>query len=119
MHRLDGPAALDEPGCQIIEQLRMCRSGSALAEVARCDDQALAEMILPDAIDHAPRRQRIRRVGDPLGEFEASATLKLRSLLRIEDLQESARRFVAEILRFTALLDAGVTRTAFRNRVGP
>src|SRR5260370_27451182 len=42
-----------------------------LAEVAGCFHDAPAEMLLPDAIHHHPRRKRIVRTGDPFRQSHA------------------------------------------------
>ena len=44
---------------QVVEQLRVTRSVAAGAEVVRRGDEAGAEVVVPDAIDHHTRGQRI------------------------------------------------------------
>src|SRR5262245_31580135 len=53
---------------QPIEQFRMCGRLAQLAEVARRAHDAFAEMMLPDAIDHHPRGERILPRHQPLGQ---------------------------------------------------
>src|SRR5436309_7835157 len=49
----------------------MAGEGALLAEVAWRADEALAEMILPQTIDHDPGRQRVGGVSDPLRQGQA------------------------------------------------
>ena len=58
---LHGPAMLDKLHRQPVQQLRMRGSAAARSKVARRGHQAAAEMILPDAVDHHARRERIIR----------------------------------------------------------
>ena len=46
------------------------------AEVARRADEAEAEMVLPDAVDHDARGQRIVLVGDRVRQFQPAAALR-------------------------------------------
>ena len=57
---------------QPVEQFRMRRPFAAEAEIARRGDDALAEMVLPEAIDHHAGRERMLRAGDPPGQFDAA-----------------------------------------------
>ena len=70
LHR---PAFLDERGGQVVEQLGVRRQFADVAEVVDRADQAGAEQMMPDAVDHHPRRQRIVGAGDPLGQFQPAA----------------------------------------------
>ena len=47
---------------QPIEQFRMSRPAAVVAEVAGRGDDSLAKMVLPDPVDHDPRRQRVVRM---------------------------------------------------------
>ena len=60
MHFLDAPAVLDEVAGQPVEQFGMRGALAHLAEIVGRADDAFAEMMLPDAIDHHARGQRIR-----------------------------------------------------------
>jgi hypothetical protein len=73
VHRLDGPAALDEADGQPVEQFGMTRFLAAIAEVVAGRHQASAEVMLPDAVDHDASRQRIVRRGDPAGQLQSPA----------------------------------------------
>jgi len=52
VHVLDAPATLDELDGQPIEQSLVCWWWCLLSEVVGVLDQAVAEVTLPDAIDH-------------------------------------------------------------------
>ena len=56
---------VDELGGQPVEQLRMRRRRALIAEVARRADDAAAEVVLPEAVDHHAGRQRVLGRGDP------------------------------------------------------
>ena len=58
---LDRPAVADEPGRQVVEQLGVRRRVAGDAEVVDARDQPLAEQVLPDAVDHHARRERVLR----------------------------------------------------------
>ena len=64
---------LEQLAGQPIEQLRMARRLAQAAEVAAAIHQAAAEVILPEAIDHHARRQRIVGRGQPVGQRRAAA----------------------------------------------
>jgi len=66
---LDGPPALDKPGGQAIEQLRMCGAFAELAEVTDSGDDSASKMIVPDAIHHYPGGERVISIGDCFGEL--------------------------------------------------
>src|SRR5438067_2094209 len=51
----------------------MCRRSAESAEVARRANDPLAEVVLPDAVDHDARRQRIIGRADPAGQFQPAA----------------------------------------------
>ena len=73
MQLLDGPAVVDEPGGEPIEQLGMRGLLAHDAEVARRADQAFAEVMLPDAVHDHARRQRIIGAGQPFGAASGGA----------------------------------------------
>ena len=73
MHVLHAPAAADELGGQPVEQFGMRRALAHDAEIAGRADDAAAEVIMPDAIDHDARGQRIVGVGEPLRQRGAAA----------------------------------------------
>ena len=62
-----------EFGGQPIEQLRMRRAHAVVAEIAGGADDAAAEMMLPDAVDHDAGGHRIVLRRDPVGEHRAPA----------------------------------------------
>jgi len=47
------------------------------AEIVAGGHQSSAKVVLPDAIDHDPRRQRMFGASDPAGKFEPAASLGL------------------------------------------
>ena len=66
VHGLDRPAVGDEPAGQAVEQLGMRgRLAAACRSRWACATRPAAEMVLPDAVDHHPGRQRVLRVGQP------------------------------------------------------
>src|SRR5262245_10130135 len=70
-------AVIPEFDCQPIEQLGMRRQLAHAAEVVwRLNDPA-AEMILPNAIDDTPPRERIAAIGQPFGQRGAAKSLFL------------------------------------------
>src|SRR5215510_1072543 len=68
MHLLDAPAARNELASQPIEQVEMRRAPTLQAKIARCRNDAPPEVMLPDAVDHHSRGQRIVGAGNPFSE---------------------------------------------------
>ena len=66
------PSAMNSRG-QIVEQLGMRRQPAVEAEIAGRLHQPLAKVVVPDAIDHHPGRERIRRAADPAGQRQRGA----------------------------------------------
>src|SRR5262245_18266154 len=92
---------------------------SAGAEVARRRNQSPAKVMLPDAVDHDAGGQRVGRTSQPLGKFQSSASLAVpRQFLATEDLPDPARNFFAELMGFTAFLQAGICGLAIGYGVG-
>ena len=71
MHRLDRPSRFDEPGGEPVEQGRVCRPLAALAEVVGRANETLAEVVLPDPIDHDARGERVVGPRQPIRELAA------------------------------------------------
>src|SRR5580700_8431344 len=101
MHLLHAPAALYKIAGQIIQKLGMRGTGAHAAEIAGRGDDAVSEMIVPDAIHHHARGQWIRRIGEPGGQgtaaaggIDASGRSDFR-IVRIENRKESRLYFVA------------------------
>src|SRR5438874_5640714 len=69
---------------------------TTLFRSGRADD-ALAEVLLPDPIDHHPRRQRILPVGQPAGELKPATSAVERSEEHTSELQ-SRRDLVCRLL---------------------
>ena len=68
MHGFHAPLPLDEFASQPIQQLGMGGRHSSLAEIAGRAHDALAEMMLPDAVHHDARGERVVGRGDPIGK---------------------------------------------------
>ncbi len=78
----------------------MARWFSTQPEIARRAHQAGAKVVLPDAVHHHARSERVVGVGDRLRQFEASAVvLECLPLRTGEHLQELARYFLAQARR--------------------
>ena len=65
MQRLEPPAVRDIPRGQPVEQLRVRGRAAVEAEIAGRGDDPLAEVVVPEAVDHDPRRQGVRRIANP------------------------------------------------------
>ena len=59
----------------MIEQRRMSWPLSTFAEIIGSADQALAEMMLPDPVDHDAGGQRIVGARQPVGQLQPAAAL--------------------------------------------
>ena len=73
MQLLERPALLDKPIRQPIEQFRMRRLFAHPTEIAGRANQALSEMVLPDAVDDDSSRQRVFRAGNPAAPASTGA----------------------------------------------
>ena len=62
---------------QPVEQLRVGRSGSHLAEVVWRRHDAVAEVVLPDAVDDGTPCERVIRFCEPAGEGDAPVALRV------------------------------------------
>ena len=69
------PSRADELGREPIEQFGMGRRHAVIAEITWRRNEAPSEMSLPDPVHHDPRRERIRRIGNPVGEGETALLL--------------------------------------------
>src|SRR5262245_23244784 len=72
MQPLERPAAGDEAGGQVVEQLRMRGRLALHAKVARRAYKWLAEMPRPDAVRHDARRQRGGIAKDLIAQLAAA-----------------------------------------------
>ena len=77
VHRLDAPLFLDEPNGKPVEQFRMSRPLPVDSEIAWSANQSLAEMVLPEAVDHDPRRKWILGACNPFGQCQSAACTPL------------------------------------------
>ncbi len=66
------PLSMEIAG-RIIEQIGMRRRRAAHAEVAGRFHQTRSEVVMPDAIDHHPRGERILGIGDGVRRQEPAA----------------------------------------------
>ena len=73
MNCLNGPPTFDETGSEIIEQFGIRRLLTAQAKVVWRRDEALSEMMLPNAIDHDTRGKRVLGLCQPVGELSSAA----------------------------------------------
>src|SRR5439155_17941304 len=79
------------------------------AEVVRRTDQAVAEVMLPDAVHHDARGERVAGVGDFLSDLEPAAAGSDWGLILSRDrLQKAPRRRIAQALMIAANVDAHI-----------
>src|SRR5262249_18701281 len=99
VHLLDGPALPGELRCQVIEQFRVGGALAEKAEVIDGTDDALAEMVLPDPIDHHSRHEGTRRIEHAPGQIEPAAAIEI-GLLRCaaDRFQETPWHNLTEVL---------------------
>ncbi len=80
----------------MVEQFGVRRPLAELAEVAGRADQAPAEVVLPDAVHHHARSERVILAGDRAGQLKPAAALREgRRVLNGEDGQEAMRGLLA------------------------
>ena len=101
MHRFDTPALVREPAGQAIEQLGMSGFLPEEAKVIHGGHDALIEVPGPNAVHRHARGQRMLGAGEPAGEFEAAALIRLEGgrfgLQRgLNDLDEATRHRLPE-----------------------
>ena len=73
VHLFDAPAVLDKSSSEVIEQLLVGGSFAHHTEIARGADNSAAEVVMPDAIGHHARGERILRIGQPVRQRTAAA----------------------------------------------
>ena len=97
----------------------MRRQLPAHTEIVWRFHESAAEVILPDAIHHHSRNQRIVRTREPYGEFESSAAFGLRRKWpATECFDKAARRRSSGAVHLSANLHAGIMWRAFGHSVG-
>ena len=128
MQRLQRQPWRDELGGQPVEQFRVRRPVALQAEIVRRADDAAAEVILPDAIDHHAGRERVvLATGEPVRPGPAVRPLLSVLHSRIgtagslaaaprQDRRKAGLDLVAADARGIA---RGPARTVFRCRAGP
>ena len=72
MDVLEAPATVDQLSRQPVENVWVRGLLSRKTKIVRRTHQALAHIVLPDAIDDHPRRQRILWAGNPFCKLETS-----------------------------------------------
>ena len=78
-------------------------------------DQTLTKQMLPHAIDHHARGQRIVFVGNPIGELHPPTVLTVTSNARIENGQNSTWYFGTFLFQFTSHQNGEIRNAAFTN----
>ena len=68
VHRLEAPAATREFGGEPVEQFRVRWPCAGFTKIVQCADDALAEVMFPNAVDHHARGERMLRARGPLCE---------------------------------------------------
>src|SRR5688572_212522 len=110
MEPLHRPSTLDEPARHVVEQLRMRGRVAGSTEVVGRSYDASAEVVLPYPIHHHARKERMTCAGDPLGDLSASASAARNVVIAFDQLEETARDFLAEILMIAAKVNLDVVR---------
>src|SRR5437867_4191950 len=97
----------------------MSRWLAAHSEVVGRADEAAAEMILPDAVDHHAGGKWVVWPGEPASEFEPAAALgAFGQCAAAEGSDETTRCFLTGPVRLAAHLESRVVRGAFHHAVG-
>ena len=119
MQRLQFPAATDQFAREIVEQFRMRWRAALDAEVIDRRDDALPEMLLPDAVHDHPREQVSGSglgVRHPVPERHARVEVRRREpalrLLRRQHLDESRRRLALLAVHLAAPQQEDLPSTA-------
>ena len=73
MQALEPPAVFHEIAGEPVEQLGVAWQFAQFTEVARCIDQAAAEVVHPKTVDEHAGRERVRAVGEPPGQGQPAA----------------------------------------------
>ena len=114
---LKRPAVVHELRREVVQQLRMARRLGLHAQVVRRADEALAEVVHPEAVDRHAGGQRVVAAGDRLGQLQPAAPLGEGLAVRPgEDLQEPPGDDRPAVLRLAADEDVRVARVRRRPR---
>ena len=118
VQRLEAPSVSDKIGRQPVEQPGVTWHSTAGAEIVAGFHQAGTEMMLPDTIDHHPRRQRMLGRDNPAGQFQATAVVAWQGrVARTGDhLQKSSRRQHARVQPIPATMNRQRHRGRFAGR---
>ena len=119
MHRLDGPAAVDEASGQVVEQFGMVggspRVPKSLGVLTRPAPKWCCQMRL--TMTRAVRWDR--GPGEPVRELQpAAGLLRRRDGLAAEDLEEAPRHDFAGAVRIAAFVERDVVRLPLDDGVG-
>src|SRR6185369_11933015 len=71
-----GPSLSNEFRCEPVEQFGVRRPSAVEAEVVGCVDEAHAEVVMPEAVDYNARGERVVSIGNPVGEFGPSLSVR-------------------------------------------
>ena len=113
MQVLETPAVLDEVSGQPIQKLRVGWRIAFHAKFARRTNDAFAEVMMPNAVDHHPGGQGILGIGQDFRERCAPASLLNLCRLRIEYLQKPGLNF------FSWLVEGALRENESLRRFGP
>ena len=78
VHPLQAPALTDELGRKPVQQFGVSGGHAGPPEITGCGDDADPKVMMPEAVDHHPRGQRVLRAGNPSGQFCAGPGSSLR-----------------------------------------
>src|SRR4051794_33909979 len=98
MYFLDRPALLDELSRQIVEQLGMRRRRAHDAEVVGSANDAVAKVMLPEAIDENACAEWVCRNDQSPGQLQTTAPRCARGHVGTKYFGRPARRSVADRL---------------------
>ncbi len=91
---------------------------ASFAKIARRGYQPAAEMILPDAVYHHARGQRIFRVRDPVGKLQPPARRRSsRQCLAAQNLRKTPRHFLACVLWIAPQQHMRIVRLPLRHGI--
>ena len=103
----------------MIQQLRVTGSLSPEAEVIGRFHQTATEVLLPNPVDHHPHRQRIGRIGQPTGQFQATAGGRGRSHgVQAQGRQGTPAHPLTRLVGFAPHLNHSIPRSAFGHAIG-
>ena len=112
VHRLQAPVVVSEVTRQPVDQFLVTGTNPHCAEIAGRGDESLAEMPMPEPIDHDPSCQRVLLAGNPAGQGHATTASRPslegvkpdggRFLVTGETAEEPGLHDVARVVVFTS-----------------